>query len=86
MVIFYNFPSVLFLSFIHCHLSAASPNHNLISTVTMTSTAVHPLQTLCMVIKPSFCLTGHHLKLDIVTWTNIVYRLIFMGSILYPCL
>ncbi len=46
MVIFKNCPSVLSLSLIHCHLSAASPNHNLISAVTVTPTAVHQLQAL----------------------------------------
>lgn len=72
MVIFKNGPSVSSLSLIHCHLSAASPNHNLISTVTMTPTAVHQLQRLCRTINPYFRLTDHQLKLDTVTWINVV--------------
>lgn len=70
MVIFKNCPSVLSLSLIHCHLSAGSPNHNLISAVTITPTAVHQLQWLCRAINPYFRLTDHHLKLDNVTWTK----------------
>lgn len=79
MVIFKNCPSVLSLSLIHCHLSAASPNHNLISAVTMTPTAVHQLQRLCGVVNPSLCLTDHHLKLDTVTWTSTVCKMIFVS-------
>ncbi len=74
MVIFKNCPSVLSLSLIHCHLSASSPNHNLISAVTITPTAVHQLQRLCRAINPTFCPPDRNLKLETVTWTNLIFR------------
>lgn len=86
MVIFKNCPSVLSLSLIHCHLSAASPNHNLISAVTITPTAVHQLQRLCRVINPTFCPTDRNLKLETVTWTNLIFRGFITTEVINPCL